>query len=170
MSNFCPMPFCHLNIKQEGKISACWRYPDKVGDYTKDSVVEVWNNDQMKELRRALLNGERPDGCRSCWDLEDSGVVSTRQQTSKDYAKIIDLEKVNAVIADDYSMPVKNLKSIEVRFDNICNLMCRHCSPDYSSVWETEVKRNPELNAKMISMGTFSDHLHCSMGHLEYRI
>lgn len=155
MSNFCPMPFCHLNVKQEGKISACWRYPDRVGDYTTDSIVEVWNNDEMKNLRRQLLAGERPEGCRSCWDLEDSGVVSTRQQTTKDYAKIIDIDTVKDVIADDYSMPLENLKSIEVRFDNICNLMCRHCSPDYSSVWETEVKRNPILNKKMIELKTY---------------
>ena len=52
-------------------------------------------------------------------------------------------------------MPLGNLKSVEVRFDNICNLMCRHCSPDYSSVWEIAVKRDEVLNKKMIELGTF---------------
>lgn len=162
MSNFCPMPFCHLNIKQEGKISACWRFPDKLGDYTSDKITEVWNNNEIRNLRKQLLNGERPEGCRSCWDLEDSGVVSTRQQTTKDYAKIIDIDCVRNVISEDYSMPLENLKSIEVRFDNICNLMCRHCSPDYSSVWETAVKRNTKLNNKMIELKTYrkqDDHV-----------
>ena len=152
---FCPMPFCHVNVKQEGKVSACWRYPDRIGDYTNESIVEIWNGDKLKTLRKQLLNGERPEGCRSCWDMEDSGVKSTRQQTTEDYKKIVDFETVTTVISDDYSMPLGNLKSVEVRFDNICNLMCRHCSPDYSSVWEVAVKRDEVLNKKMIELGTF---------------
>ncbi len=154
-TNFCPMPFCHVNVKQEGKVSACWRYPDRIGDYTNESIIEIWNGDKLKTLRKQLLNGERPEGCRSCWDMEDSGVKSTRQQTTEDYKKIIDFETVKKTIADDYSMPLNNLKSVEVRFDNICNLMCRHCSPDYSSVWEVAVKRDDALNKKMIQLGTF---------------
>ena len=152
---FCPMPFCHVNVKQEGKVSACWRYPDRIGDYTNESIIEIWNGDKLKTLRKQLLNGERPEGCRSCWDMEDSGVKSTRQQTAEDYKKIIDFETVKETIANDYSMPLGNLKSVEVRFDNICNLMCRHCSPDYSSVWEVAVKRDEALNKKMIQLGTF---------------
>ena len=152
---FCPMPFCHVNVKQEGKVSACWRYPDRIGDYTSESIVEIWNGDKLKTLRKQLLNGERPEGCRSCWDMEDSGVKSTRQQTTEDYKKIADFDTVKEIIADDYSMPLTNLKSVEVRFDNICNLMCRHCSPDYSSVWEVAVKRDESLNKKMIELGTF---------------
>jgi radical SAM protein with 4Fe4S-binding SPASM domain len=152
---FCPMPFCHVNVKQEGKVSACWRYPDRIGDYTTESIVEIWNGDKLKTLRKQLLNGERPEGCRSCWDMEDSGVKSTRQQTTEDYKKIADFDTVKEIITDDYSMPLTNLKSVEVRFDNICNLMCRHCSPDYSSVWEVAVKRDESLNKKMIELGTF---------------
>jgi radical SAM protein with 4Fe4S-binding SPASM domain len=152
---FCPMPFCHINIKQEGKVSACWRYPDRVGDYTEESIVEIWNSDRMKTLRKQLLNGEKPEGCRSCWDMEASNVKSTRQQTTEDYSKITTFEKVVNSIDEDYAMPLSSLKSIEVRFDNICNLMCRHCSPDYSSVWEVAVKRDNRLNQKMIQLGTF---------------
>jgi len=152
---FCVMPFCHVNIKQEGKVSACWRYPDKIGDYTTQSIHEIWNGAEIKELRRQLLNDERPVGCRSCWDMEDSGVRSTRSQTAVDYKDIMDIEKAKAVVTEDFAMPDENLKSIELRFDNICNLMCRHCSPDYSSKWEAAVKRDEKLQSKMIQFGTF---------------
>ena len=152
---FCVMPFCHVNIKQEGKVSACWRYPDKIGDYTAQTVQEIWNGKEIKELRRQLLNNERPVGCRSCWDMEDSGVRSTRLQTAVDYQNIMDIEKARQTTTDDFSMPLTGLKSIELRFDNICNLMCRHCSPDYSSKWEVTVKKNTRLRNKMIQFGTF---------------
>ena len=93
---FCVMPFCHVNIKQEGKVSACWRYPDKIGDYTAQTVQEIWNGKEIKELRRQLLNNERPVGCRSCWDMEDSGVRSTRLQTAIDYQNIMNIENNNS--------------------------------------------------------------------------
>lgn len=158
---FCPMPFNHLNIKQEGKISACWRYPDRLGDYTANTLTEIWNNDETKELRRAILNGEKPNGCRSCWDLEASGSTSTRHTCTETYDTVT-LQEVLQNVNSDYSYPVEKLKSVEIRFDNVCNLMCRHCSPDYSSVWEQAVKKDAALMDKMIEYGTYrksKDHI-----------
>lgn len=140
MSNYCPLPFLHLNLKQEGKVSACWRYPDRIGDYTNESLQEIWNGEKLNKLRNDLKAGNRPIGCRSCWDMEDSGIKSTRQQAIEDYKNY----NINNTI-----------QSIEVRFDNICNLMCRHCSPDYSSKWEHAVKKNKNLNKLMIENGTY---------------
>ena len=43
-NTFCVMPFTHLNIKHEGKVSACWRFPDKLGDYNNETLADIWNN------------------------------------------------------------------------------------------------------------------------------
>ena len=150
---YCSLPFTHLNLKQKGKISACWRFPDKIGDYSFDTLKETWNGEKLKDVRRALLNGERHSGCRSCWDMEDSGIESTRQQHQTDNL-YIDEQQVRDVIDDEYNMPLDNLSLIEIRFDNICNLACRHCSSDYSSKWDATVRRNPALKEKMIEHGT----------------
>jgi len=152
MSNFCPMPWVHMNLKQEGKVSACWRYPDRIGDYTQSSLKEIWNGEEVVKLRQALLDGERPEGCRSCWDMEDSGVKSTRQQTTEDYKNFI--TEIGAEVLGT-ELPFNNVQSVEVRFDNICNLMCRHCSPDYSSKWEVAVKKDQALMDKMVEYGTY---------------
>lgn len=152
---FCSLPFTHLNIKQKGKLSACWRYPDKIGDYSTDTLTDTWNGEKLRELRRALLNGERPSGCRSCWDMEDAGIKSTRQQHVSDPLRTE--EDVRKLIDDDYNMPISELSLIEVRFDNICNLECRHCSSDYSSKWDASVRRNLELKEKMIEHGTYRE-------------
>ena len=42
---FCIMPFHHINIKNEGKISTCWRYPNWIGDFTEVKLKEAWNGD-----------------------------------------------------------------------------------------------------------------------------
>jgi radical SAM protein with 4Fe4S-binding SPASM domain len=151
---FCIMPFIHQNIKHEGKVGACWRYPDRIGDYRTQSLEEIWNSEQTKELRRALLNDERPKGCRSCWDFEDSGVASTRQTCNETYSKSyeIDFDKVLNNVSDDYSMPYEP-QTIEIRFDNTCNLRCRHCSPTYSSQWEVLAFKDPEVKDFFVKHG-----------------
>ena len=143
---FCIMPFIHQNIKHEGKVGACWRYPDRIGDYRSQTLTEIWNSDETRELRRAVLNDERPTGCRSCWDFEDSGVASTRQTCNETYKNSynIDFDKVVSKVAEDYSMPYEP-QSIEIRFDNTCNLRCRHCSPTYSSQWEVLAFKDLEV-------------------------
>lgn len=146
---FCIMPFIHQNIKHEGKVGACWRYPDRIGDYRSQTLSEIWNSNETRELRRAVLNDERPVGCRSCWDFEDSGVASTRQTCNETYKESYNIdfdEVVSKVNVEDYSMPYEP-QSIEIRFDNTCNLRCRHCSPTYSSQWEVLAFKDPEVKS-----------------------
>jgi radical SAM protein with 4Fe4S-binding SPASM domain len=153
---FCIMPFIHQNIKHEGKVGACWRYPDRIGDYRSQSLEQIWNSEQTRELRRAVLNGERPKGCRSCWDFEDSGVASTRQTCNETYSgKQYNMnfeEIVKEVNTEDFSMPY-HPRSIEIRFDNTCNLRCRHCSPTYSSQWENLAFKHPEVKEFFVKWG-----------------
>ena len=127
-------------------MSACWRYLGAVGDYRTDSLTEIWNNEKMRNLRKAHLNGEEPHECRACWDFEHKGLKSPRL-TSNANAERIGLNEAAVLqdMADDYSMPIEKLTKIEMRFDNICNLMCRHCSPVYSSQWHSAVNRDADF-------------------------
>ena len=149
------MPFIHQNIKHEGKVGACWRYPDRIGDYRNQTLEEIWNSEQTRELRRAVLNNERPTGCRSCWDFEDSGVASTRQTCNETYSGSqynLNFEEIVQNVTNDYAMPYQP-RSIEIRFDNTCNLRCRHCSPTYSSQWEVRAFKDPEVKEFFVKHG-----------------
>ena len=152
---FCIMPFIHQNIKHEGKVGACWRYPDRIGDYRNQTLEEIWNSEQTRELRRAVLNNERPTGCRSCCDFEDSGVASTRQTCNETYSGSqynLNFEEIVQNVTNDYAMPYQP-RSIEIRFDNTCNLRCRHCSPTYSSQWEVLAFKDPEVKEFFVKHG-----------------
>lgn len=161
---FCVMPFLHQNLKHAGRVCACWRHQTPLGNSHETPLSEIFNNEETKKLRSELLSGIQSEGCRSCWDLEASGVASTRIETLNNWIiedgkmsfkiKNMDVEPsntdnlasyINDRVNDDFSYPLEELKSIEVRFDNVCNLMCRHCSPEYSSLWSKAVKRSPEL-------------------------
>ena len=124
----------HLNVKQEGRVAACWRYQGNIGDYRYESLKEMWNNERLRELRRAHLHGEQPEECRACWDFEGRGVESPRTTSNENGEKRgVTEENMLEIMGNDYSMPMSALTKIELRFDNVCNLMCRHCSPVYSS-------------------------------------
>ena len=126
-NTFCIMPFVHQNLKQEGRVTACWRAQGDLGNSTHDSLLQIFNSNETKELRRALLNGERPEGCRSCWDTENANIESTRQQCLTNWKfeneninfadgamgsntdNTINLEKyVRQNIKEDYSYTVNN--------------------------------------------------------------
>jgi MoaA/NifB/PqqE/SkfB family radical SAM enzyme len=100
-------------------------------------LLEIWNNDVMKRIRRQVLNSERPKECEPCFNLEDQGVESLRVRhiTGKIPEARINLYP-NALedIREDFSMPFK-IPTIELKLNNLCNLKCRMCHPGDSTSW-----------------------------------
>ena len=141
---FCPLPFCHINIKSNGKVSLCWRSAKKIGDYSTSSLIEIWNNNNIKAVRKKLLTGEIPIECKSCLDFEKSNINSTRNQViqSKKYIAFNDVIKN---IKEDFSLKTDNITIMELRFSSLCNLMCKHCGPLYSSRWKDAAIKNTKL-------------------------
>lgn len=92
-------------------------------------VLNVYNHpirDSFKSYTRkmiaaALDNNQRHSSCQVCWDDEDAGIRSTRQQ---------------------YNMMLKNVvpdndqpKVLIIKPGNTCNMACRMCNPATSSSW-----------------------------------
>jgi hypothetical protein len=116
----------------------------------------------MREVRRQVLNNERPAVCIPCFDLEDQGVESLRQRHIKNtfpdsrvnlYPNALDS------LQDDYSMPFE-LPTIEIKINNLCNLKCRMCNPldstqwrDWSSVVEFYQEENNYLVDAVAKLG-----------------
>jgi len=136
----CPMPFLHMNIKPNKTATACWRCHENLGDYTSDSLEDIWYSKKWQEFRQQHLDGDRPAGCKSCWQMEDAGIKSTRQQLLEDYkTQISELELTEDLI----NPPLP--RDMEFRFGNLCNLKCRHCSPKFSSQWVSQCKKDTEF-------------------------
>ena len=138
---FCIMPFIHMNLKPKGFVSACWRNHDSLGHYGDKTLKEIWNNDNYKNIRKNLMNNIQHEGCKSCWDMEKANITSTRQQCNEDYADYIPQVMEEVV---DGTLPM-NVKSIELRFGNVCDLRCRHCSSIYSSTWAVAVNKHDDV-------------------------
>jgi molybdenum cofactor biosynthesis enzyme MoaA len=130
-------PFTGLATREDGAIKICCR-SQPIGYIQKESLEEVWNGDKMREVRKQVLNNERPDVCKPCFDLEDQGVQSLRQRHT---AGVIPEARVNLypdaldALNDDYTMPFE-LPTMEIKLNNLCNLRCRMCNPLDSTSWK----------------------------------
>ena len=118
------LPFMHIYGTAGGNIVPCCEAQEVPLNKPGETALESWNNENYKELRRALAEDERPERCNVCWHLEDSGIVSNRQQWEKDNWKdFSDIISVN----DDYSVNNKPMW-VELKVSNFCNLKCIMCS------------------------------------------
>jgi MoaA/NifB/PqqE/SkfB family radical SAM enzyme len=134
---FCMHPFTGLATREDGAVKICCR-SQPIGWIQKESLEEVWNNNKMKEVRRQVLNNERPDVCKPCFDLEDQGVQSLRQRHIADVipeSRAILYPDALESLNEDYSMPFE-IPTIEIKINNLCNLKCRMCNPLDSTSWK----------------------------------
>lgn len=169
--SFCILPFIHIYGSAGGDLVPCCEAQEVPLNNPGESAIESWNNDNYKELRRALACGERPERCNVCWHNEDSGIVSNRQQWEKDNW---DLFGDNVSVNSDYSVN-KPPQWVELKVSNFCNLKCIMCSThsSYKRVqdldiikkyttdgYETRLLRPTDLFASLNEWPDLWEHVH----------
>ena len=96
------------------------------------------NTNFKKKKRREMLNGQRPEECDYCWNIEDnSNSYSDRVYKSSEPWSAPHFEE----IVDSRWNADFNPRYVEVSFSNTCNFKCSYCGPQYSSQWFQEIKQ-----------------------------
>ena len=127
--NFCIIPWTSLYIHTDSIVSPCCVWNDKpIGDCSKDRLEDIWNSTPYQEIRSRMLSDMPSDGCKNCTQQEKLGKESFRTQINATLAKHVHLAEKNIT-------PEYNLKFIDSRFNNLCNLSCRSCNHGLSSSW-----------------------------------
>lgn len=126
----CPLPWTHLEIRNNGTISPCCIYKGSIGNIVTDQLSDVFNLSRLTDIREQFLSGDRPSGCATCWQNENNGVVSNRQRH---------LEFLSQDFFSNYIDSPK-LTSLDLKTGNTCNFKCRICGPESSSLWAQEQK------------------------------
>ena len=103
-----------------------------VGNTQEQSLQEIWNSDNMKQLRLNMLADKKSPECRRCYELEENGMRTLRKSSNENFKHHYD--KVIATDKDGSAGNV-NLSYMDIRFSNLCNLKCRSCGPQFSSSW-----------------------------------
>lgn len=134
---FCVLPWISLEASPIGTVRPCCLADDEICDDSGQkfdlrtaTFDTIQRSQQMTQLRRQFLAGERPQTCRKCWNEERAGRTSKRMHT---------LDRLKHVITHtDWTEDAKPLMFLDLKLGNICNLKCRICGSWSSSQFATE--------------------------------
>jgi organic radical activating enzyme len=140
---FCPLPWMHLATHPEGKSTLCCvsdhtnnmsaaRTNGKVLNLNKNKVVEIVNSDYYITVRQQMNNNIKPESCLRCYHEENIQIKSKRQ---------LELDRFGSKYTDDNGLITPNIKFIELRLGNLCNVRCRTCNPASSTQWISEYSK-----------------------------
>lgn len=104
-----------------------------------DNPSSLHNTSYKKDRRQEMLDGVKCSECAYCWTVEDkrdNGAFSDRAYKSHIYSKD-DINKLKEIGLNDIDP-----KTLEISFDNLCNLSCSYCNPEFSSTWAKDIKEN----------------------------
>lgn len=122
------MPFIHLHIGNKGIAQACCVANIPFGNINQNSMQEIWNGDQIQQLRDKFLRGETDNRCAVCHKIEATGGTSIRMETFEKF------DHIN--IKPTPKLPIY----FDIRFSNVCNFRCRTCWHGASSKWFNDAK------------------------------
>jgi MoaA/NifB/PqqE/SkfB family radical SAM enzyme len=132
------------------------------------TIEEIINCDNYKSIRLDMLAGRVPGACEGCHQIEQAGGKSKRQSETN---RNLDYQTLTA---EDGSI-VPDLRHIELRLGNHCNLKCRSCNADSSTSWIQDyyklkdnvelasgyhwIKTNPDFSFDWVDDESFYDKL-----------
>jgi sulfatase maturation enzyme AslB (radical SAM superfamily) len=137
MSNtLCPAPWDHHCINTNGRNRLCCNAVTSTSKFL-DGFEEYWHGDEITQVRKQMIDGERPAACVSCWKKEDSGIRSLRQTFIDNYKERNEWKNFNARLHNVTELPIE----LDLKLGNYCNLSCRMCSSYSSSGYANEFKK-----------------------------
>jgi hypothetical protein len=108
------------------------------------TVNEAFHSKFMKNIRQQMMNDEKPTACSKCWKDENNGLISKRQGMNRFYLETQVGYSDGGFDYDIDEMANKPLlRSLDLKFDNKCNLHCLMCSSGSANLW---VPLNKKMN------------------------
>jgi hypothetical protein len=140
--SFCLAKWFNVSLHiPTGKTHSCYHPP--AHQIPIDEVVidvsALHNTQHKKQQRKLMLEGQRPDECKFCWQTEDSGdQLSDRAYRSKDVYEDGLIEEAQSLGFEGNAIP----RYVEVNFNQACNFKCSYCSPHLSTAWQQDIETN----------------------------
>lgn len=154
---FCLLPWVHLSTRPDGSMRVCCtanassvgptndkEHGGQVGvlkdeegkpnNLNVSDFLSSWNSTYMKNVRKQMLNGEKPPSCLKCYKEEAAGHNSKRMWETHYWAQRVDIDELVQNTEEDGAIPPQ-LSYIDLRFGTKCQLACVMCSPHDSSGW-----------------------------------
>lgn len=133
---FCMVPWMHLHVWPTGEAFPCCHADgtenNSLGSCKTQTLKEIWNSDEYKQLRLNMLNDQTSSACRRCYEQDESGFFSGRRSANKHYG-----HHIGKIFETQPDGTLENFEMLywDIRFSNLCNLSCRSCGHIFSSSW-----------------------------------
>lgn len=138
--SFCPLPWKEIASSPAGSVRLCCtartelslsKFEDGRTAKMTDDFSKSWNTSLFKEVREKMKAGLPVDACSTCYEQEDAGMKSPRLSW---------LERYPHLQIDNLPTTVdpREVKQVDLRLGNVCNLRCRMCNPYSSSAWKND--------------------------------
>jgi len=131
--SFCTLAWHGINLEPDGKIRICCESDEVLGDSSERTIEEIYNSKKLQDTRSLMLKNKKISSCQSCYTKEKYGRDSLRKSSNRKFFHTIDEIIKNTTEYGKYNK--FDLKYIDARYNNLCNLACRSCNPRASSSW-----------------------------------
>lgn len=123
-SVLCRAPFAQLHFMPDGNVAVCSKSTKRwLGNVAEHRILDLWRSPATQSIRAELAQNRFPAGCELCAE-------HMRRENVRNNP-LLDFDRVD--VSHDGQWPVR----LSIAFSDLCNLGCRHCSPDLSSVLRT---------------------------------
>ena len=149
-NNFCALPFTHMAIEADGDIRPCCIGKPFDLNIRNKSVESVFNDPIREEFVNAFRENKQHPACIDCWEQP---FIRAKFSTAPQSINTT-LDFMNTGV-----LPEKQLKWLEVKPGNRCNLKCRICGVHNSSQWTKDAAEliNITLKSKGHDLIKFKD-------------
>jgi len=139
---FCLAKWHHTTIYlHTGQTHSCYHpSPHSIPlDELINNPSALHNTLQKKKERAEMLVGEKPEGCKYCWNIEDLGDDHISDRMIRNESIYSDA-RIDEIVNNNWNYNI-NPEYIELAFSNECNFKCGYCHPMASSSFHNEIKK-----------------------------
>jgi len=160
-SRFCPMPWTGLMYNFDGTVKNCIRSAGPLGNI-KDQSIESILVDNNQPRQQQIVDQQPVETCHTCYDLE-------RGKRGFDHIsdRVFYIRELKNIPTDTYQVGRFDLRTIDIRWTNLCNFACVYCGPEFSSKWSEELKIRPAVPDHQQLMD-FKNYIYDHAGQLQH--
>jgi len=162
-NTFCSSPWFHIRLTYDGSYDVCRWSKKGVTDLNirTTSLMEFYNSEPIRALRRQLLAGQQPQACEPCYYQDRFGKLSGRiRQLNKSAITLAEFPlsfRSSPHLAlfkhsNDHAGTSSHFPTdLQIDLGNTCNSACIMCDPTASSRLVTDYKKLSKLDSRLFA-------------------
>ena len=138
--SFCALPFTEIANSAQGHSMLCCYSETVEANLYKEEFINNWESSNvLNDIRQKMLDNKPIKSCTRCYQYEESGAYNM----SKRYTITRQLEKENPDLLNKIKQDSHlELRTIDIKFGNKCNLACVMCDGHSSSLHVKEKRQH----------------------------